>query len=125
MCCHYVKVKVKFKKVITLYFTHVSAQAPTFEPQALGSSFSAHRDISTISRSSSSTRVIMLKSRSNLKNDTFELTFTSECLDLYSTKTYLESQGHLKVNVKQNEINFLSIVNVFVIYVLCRWYTFD
>ena len=29
------------------------------------------------------------------------------------------------MKVKSREINFLSTVNVFVIYILCRWYTFD
>ena len=58
-----------------------------------------------------------------MKNDIFYLTFTSVCL--YSTKTYFKGQGHLKVKslnvkVKLKKINFLSTVEVFVIYVLRR-----
>ena len=58
-----------------------------------------YRSIFTISRSSLSIKFIGLRSRSNEKNDIFEFTFTSVCL--YSTKTYLKGQGHLKVKVTQ------------------------
>ena len=53
-----------------------------------------------------------VKYQAQMKNDIF-----------YLTKTYLKGQGHLNVKVKvtnimlkRKEINFLSIVNVFVIY---------
>ena len=36
-----------------------------------------------------------------------------------------EGQNHLKIKVKFKEINFLSIINVFVIYLLHGWYAFD
>ena len=49
-------------------------------------------------------------------------TFTS--VSLYSTKL-TQGQGHLKIKVKLKEINFLSVVKVFMINVLCRWYAFD
>ena len=43
----------------------------------------------------------------------------------YLIKTYFKSWSYLKVKVKWKEINFLSIVNGFVIYVLSEWYSFD
>ena len=72
--------------------------------------------------------VIGWRSRSNKKIFSPNLYF---CVLIFHYDL-LKGQGHLKVKVKftqyQNqikEINFLSNVNVFVIYVLHEWYTFN
>ena len=77
----------------------LSAQVVTFEPLQLGISFLVYKYILTISKSSLGIKVI--GSRSNKKWHFLNLTFTSVCL--YSTKTYLKGQGHLKVKVTHCE----------------------
>ena len=76
----------------------VSVQIITFELLKLETSFSVNRYILTISRSSVSIMVIGSRSRSKEKLTYFYLTVSSVCL--YSTKTYLKGQCHLKVKVK-------------------------
>ena len=87
-------------------------------------SFLVNSNILTTSRSNLSIKVFGSRSRSNEENVILYLTFASVCL--FSTKTCSKDEGHLKdkikvtqcqghIKVKWKEINFLSIVCVFVI----------
>ena len=78
---------------------YLSVRDISFELLQLEISFSVYRYILAISGSSLSIKVI--GSRSNFKNAIFYLTIAFMCM--YLIKTYLKSQGHLKVKVKHTQ----------------------
>ena len=92
--CYHPRMRIgnNFSRVCT------SVQAMYFELLKVRNFILTYRYILTIFRLSLSIKVIGPRSRSNEKLTYFYLTVTS--VGLYSTKTYLKGQGHLKVKVK-------------------------
>ena len=106
----------------------VSVQTITFELLKLGTSFLAYRYILIISRSNLSIKV-MGQGQGQMKNLDILLLLLYACLPLELTKRSRSSegqgQGFTVSRLNERKSIFCLFANVFVIYVLRRWYAFD